>query len=177
MAGNSNSWREAIAASFGSFGFDRYHSHLPANHSNHNKTLQKDTSIHHDLHHRPSGIWLGSTRRRVRINIISFGLLIVVCLSNDAPSPAARRPFDLHDFLYRLSHSWTVPSCYIAITPETLLTPSLLFPPSSFFTTTSSSSLSFCSVAPVITSMYLSGFVMKARKEYDVQYPNLYGEY
>lgn len=24
--------------------------------------------------------------------------------------------------------------------------------------------------------MYLSGFVMKARKEYDVQYPNLYGE-
>ena len=31
-------------------------------------------------------------------------------------------------------------------------------------------------VAPVITSMYLGGFVMKARKEFDVQYPNLYGE-
>ncbi|KAL7539071.1 hypothetical protein ACHAXR_013276 [Thalassiosira sp. AJA248-18] len=29
-------------------------------------------------------------------------------------------------------------------------------------------------IAPVITSMYLSGFVMKARKEFDVQYPNLY---
>lgn len=32
------------------------------------------------------------------------------------------------------------------------------------------------SVAPVITSMYLSSFVMKARKEYDIQYPNLYGK-
>ena len=32
------------------------------------------------------------------------------------------------------------------------------------------------SIAPVVTGMYLSGFVMKARKEYDVQYPNLYGE-
>mmetsp|Transcript_13471 Transcript_13471/g.22953 ORF Transcript_13471/g.22953 Transcript_13471/m.22953 type:complete len:153 (+) Transcript_13471:201-659(+) len=30
------------------------------------------------------------------------------------------------------------------------------------------------SLGPIITSMYLSGFVMKARKDYDVQYPNLY---
>lgn len=29
-------------------------------------------------------------------------------------------------------------------------------------------------IAPVITSMILSGFVMSARKEHDVQYPNLY---
>mmetsp|Transcript_25321 Transcript_25321/g.53489 ORF Transcript_25321/g.53489 Transcript_25321/m.53489 type:complete len:153 (+) Transcript_25321:89-547(+) len=29
-------------------------------------------------------------------------------------------------------------------------------------------------VAPVITSMYLSGFVMEARKKFDVKYPNLY---
>jgi len=33
------------------------------------------------------------------------------------------------------------------------------------------------SIAPVVTGMYLSSFVMKARKEYDVQYPNLYGEF
>ena len=29
-------------------------------------------------------------------------------------------------------------------------------------------------ILPVVTSMYLGGVVMKARKEYDVQYPNLY---
>ncbi|KAL7490790.1 hypothetical protein ACHAWT_000323 [Skeletonema menzelii] len=29
-------------------------------------------------------------------------------------------------------------------------------------------------IVPVVTSMYLGGVVMKARKEYDVQYPNLY---
>ncbi|KAL7524733.1 hypothetical protein ACHAWF_001061 [Thalassiosira exigua] len=29
-------------------------------------------------------------------------------------------------------------------------------------------------IAPVVTSMYLSGAVMKARKDFNVQYPNLY---
>jgi glutathione S-transferase len=32
-----------------------------------------------------------------------------------------------------------------------------------------------CGVAPLITSIMLGGNVMKARKELDVQYPNLYG--
>ena len=32
------------------------------------------------------------------------------------------------------------------------------------------------SIGPVITSMYLGGQVMAARKKFDVQYPNLYGK-
>ena len=32
-------------------------------------------------------------------------------------------------------------------------------------------------IGPVIAGMYMMGDVMKARKDFDVQYPNLYGEF
>mmetsp|Transcript_16904 Transcript_16904/g.23178 ORF Transcript_16904/g.23178 Transcript_16904/m.23178 type:complete len:148 (-) Transcript_16904:155-598(-) len=32
-----------------------------------------------------------------------------------------------------------------------------------------------CGVLPTIMGMHMGGYVMKARKEYDVQYPNCYG--
>ena len=33
-----------------------------------------------------------------------------------------------------------------------------------------------CRAGTIIMNMYLSGFVMKARKQFDVQYLNIYGE-